>query len=150
MMRRFAGPPVGDGCSWPEAADRPDGVVLYDASMLNFELTLDDGFILVTLEGLVSLDAWDEVLQRVAVALPPKDAPRRLVIDMRSVLGYLGIPERTAVGNMMASRLNLMEKVVILVQTEKITQIVHDEARKNGLDLRLFPHYDQAVAWVTS
>lgn len=117
--------------------------------MMKFELAVGEGHVLVTLEGLVSLEAWDEVLQKISAAMPG-NAPARLVIDMRSVLGYLGVPERTAVGSMMATRLQRMQKVAILVQAEKITNVVHDEARRNGLNLRLFPHNDDAAAWVSS
>jgi len=118
--------------------------------MLTFQLTANDGFDLVRLEGLVSFDAWDAVLRRVSAALAARDGPRRLMVDMQSVLGYLGIPERRAVGAMMATHLGGMQKVAILVQAEKITNVVHDEAHRHGLDLRLFPHHGDAVAWVTS
>jgi hypothetical protein len=124
--------------------------LLYDASMLHFKMTVGVEFILVSLDGLVTLDAWEAVLHRIADALPTRDAPRRLVIDMTSVLGYLGVPERTAVGALMAYHLGGMQRVAIVVQAEKITNIVHNEAQRNGLDLRLFPHYDEAMAWVTS
>jgi hypothetical protein len=118
--------------------------------MLSFNLTAQDGFVMAHLDGLVSLEAWDAVLQALAHALPATAGPARLVIDMRAVLGYLGIPERTAVGALMARHLARMEKVAVLVEAHKITQVVYDEARRNGLDLRLFPEYDDAVAWVTS
>lgn len=118
--------------------------------MLHFKMTVGVEFILVSLEGLVTLDAWEAVLHRISGALPTRDAPRRLVIDMRSVLGYLGVPERTAVGALMAHHLGGMQRVAIVVQAEKITNVVHNEARRNGLDLRLFPHYDEATVWVTS
>jgi hypothetical protein len=117
--------------------------------MLNFKLQVAGGFVLVTLNGLVSLDAWDEVLNQISAALP-EDAPPGLVIDMRSVVGYLGVPERAAVGSMMAKRLDRMQKVAIVVEVRKITNVVHDEARRNGLDLQLFPDYDDSIAWVTS
>jgi hypothetical protein len=118
--------------------------------MLNFNLTAQDGFALAQLDGLVSLDCWEAVLQGLARALPATAAPARLVIDMRSVLGYLGIPERTAVGALMAKHLARMEKVAVVVEAHKITQVVYDEAQRNGLNLRLFPEYDDAVAWVIS
>lgn len=118
--------------------------------MLTFELTASDAFVLVRLEGLVSLEAWDAVLHKIAAVLATRDGPPRLMIDMNSALGYLGVPERRSVGAMMASRLSGMQRVAILVQAEKITNVVHDEAQKHGLDLRLFPHYGDAVAWVTS
>jgi hypothetical protein len=69
---------------------------------------------------------------------------------MQGVLGYLGIPERTAVGALMANHLAGMEKVAVLVQAHKITQVVYDEAQRNGLNLRLFPEYADAVAWVVA
>jgi hypothetical protein len=118
--------------------------------MLNFKLTAQDGFVLAHLDGLVSLDAWNAVLQGLARALPENAAPARLLIDMRAVLGYLGVPERTAVGALMAKHLARMEKVAVLVEAHKITQVVYDEAQRNGLDLRLFPKYEEAVAWVIS
>jgi hypothetical protein len=118
--------------------------------MLNFTLTADDGFVLAHLDGLVSLDAWDAVLQGLARALAATAAPPRLVIDMRAVLGYLGIPERTAVGALMAKHLAGMQKVAILVEAHKITHVVYDEAQRNGLNLHLFPEYGAAVAWVIS
>ena len=118
--------------------------------MLTFEMTDSDGYVLVRLEGLVSLDAWDAVLQRISAVLATRDGPRRLMIDMNSVWGYLGIPERRAVGAMMAERLIGMQKVAVLVQAEKITYVVHDEAHRHGLDLRLFPQHCDAVAWLTT
>jgi hypothetical protein len=70
------------------------------------------------------------------------------VIDMTAVLGYLGIPERRAVGALLAQHLAGIEKVALVVQAHKITDVVSSEARRNGLNLRLFPKYDDAVAWV--
>jgi hypothetical protein len=118
--------------------------------MLTFEITDSEGFVLVRLEGLVSLDAWDAVLHKISAALVARDGPRRLLIDMKPALGYLGIPERRALGAMMAQRLGMMQKVAILVQAEKITNVVHDEAHRLGLDLSLFAESGSAVAWVTS
>lgn len=118
--------------------------------MLNFELKDGDGFALVILHGLVSLDAWDEVLHRISAQLPSGHPARRVVVDMRSALGYLGIPERTAVGSLMARRLGHMQKVAILVEAEKITNVVRDAAHRHGLNLDLFHQYDDATAWVTS
>jgi hypothetical protein len=118
--------------------------------MLNFKLATQDGFALAQLDGLVSLDSWRLVLQGISRALPATAAPARLVIDMRAVLGYLGIPERTAVGALMAEHLAGKEKVAVVVEAHKITQVVYDEAQRHGLNLRLFPAYDDAVAWVNS
>ncbi len=117
--------------------------------MLTFELTCRDGFALAHLNGLVSLDAWRTVLGKLADALAATAAPPRLVIDMTAVLGYLGIPERKAVGVLMAQNFGAMEKVVVVVQAHKITGTVSAEAQRNGLNLQLFPEFDDAVAWVS-
>lgn len=120
----------------------------YHGAMLTFEMTNSDGFVLAHLEGLVSLESWDSVLHGIAAALAARNGPRLLMIDMKSVWGYLGIPERRAVGAMMGERLGSMHKVAILVQAEKITDVVHGEAHRHGLDLKLFPEHGDAVAWL--
>jgi hypothetical protein len=72
------------------------------------------------------------------------------VLDITAVAGYLGVPERRAVGALMARHLGRMQKVAIVVQAHKITDVVYGEAQRNGLDLQLFPEFDDAVAWVCS
>jgi hypothetical protein len=118
--------------------------------MLHFTLITHERFLLAQLDGLVSLDAWGVVLQDLAAALAASSAPKRLVLDITAIAGYLGIPERRAVGALMARHLGQMQKVAVVVQAHKITDVVHGEAQRNGLDLQLFPDYDDAVAWVTS
>lgn len=117
-------------------------------AMLKFELTEGEQFAVARLDGLVSLEAWAAVLQDLAAALRTRAAPPRLVIDMSAVLGYLGVPERQAVGALLASHLAGMQKVAIVVEARKITHVVHDEAQRRGLDLRLFPSRGDAQAWV--
>jgi hypothetical protein len=116
--------------------------------MLKFELVDAQGFSIARLEGLVSLDAWATVLAELRTALGARNAPPRLVIDMNAVLGYLGVPERQAVGGLMARHLAGMQKVAIVVHAAKITNVVHDEAQRNGLNLRLFPRSEDAQAWI--
>ena len=118
--------------------------------MLTFKLTAQSGFTVVHLDGLVFLEAWRAVLESIADELAKGDAPARLVVDMRAVGGYLGIPERTAVGALMAKHFAGTEKVAVVVQAHKITEVVYSEAQRNGLNLRLFPDWDDAVAWVIS
>lgn len=116
--------------------------------MLKFELSEGEQFAVARLEGLVSVPAWAAVLEDLAAALRSRAAPPRLVIDMSAVLGYLGVPERQEVGALMARHLAGMQKVAIVVQAQKITHVVHDEAQRHGLDLRLFPLDEDARAWV--
>jgi hypothetical protein len=118
--------------------------------MLHFKLIAQDRFSLASLDGLVSLDAWGVVLENLATALVASTAPPRLILEITAVTGYLGVPERRAVGALMARHLNQMQKVAIVVQAHKITDVVYSEAQRNGLNLQLFPKYDDAVAWVTA
>lgn len=117
--------------------------------MMNFALTAQEGFALAHLGGLVTLEAWQAVLDKLSAALVATAAPPRLVIDMTAVLGYLGIPERRMVGTLMAQHFSALEKVAIVVQAEKITGVVSGEAQRLGLDLQLFPEHDHAVAWIS-
>lgn len=118
--------------------------------MMNFGLSAQDRFALARLDGLVTLEAWQAVLEKLSAALVAAAAPPRLVIDMTAVLGYLGIPERRMVGTLMAQHFSALEKVAIVVQAQKITGTVSGEAQRLGLDLRLFPDYQDAAAWVTT
>ena len=101
------------------------------------------------IEGLVSSEAWDEVLKKLELAIAGASSDR-LVVDLSGLVGWLGLPERTAVGRLMATRLARMKKVALVIQAEKISGAVESEAQRNGLDLRLFPVYDDAVEWVVS
>lgn len=107
----------------------------------------DDDFILAQLSGLVSLPAWDQVLAELEQALAGA-ASDRLVLDLTGLVGWLGLPERTAVGALLARRFARMKKVALFIEADKITGVVEAEAQRLGLDLRLFPSEAAATAWV--
>lgn len=117
--------------------------------MLQLQVLPQDGFFLAQLSGLVSLEAWEQALRDLEAATSgaPGD---RLVIDLTALVGWLGIPERTAVGACMATRLMRMKKVGLFIQPEKIVGVVQAEARRNGLDLQMFSSYQDAASWVIS
>ena len=108
-----------------------------------------DNFFLARIDGLVSSEAWDVVLKELEVAIAGATSDR-LVVDLNGLVGWLGLPERTAVGGLMAARLARMKKVALVIEAEKISGAVESEAQRNGLNLRLFPAYDDAVDWVVS
>lgn len=117
--------------------------------MLQFRIEPQAGYILVRLAGLVSLPAWQTALGDVEVALAPVPG-NRVVVDLTGLLGYLGVPERQAVGALMAAHFRRMQRVALVVQAEKITDVVRSEAGRRGLELRLFPQLEEAVGWVTA
>ena len=117
--------------------------------MMQFRLTPHDSFVIATLDGLVSLSAWEAVLTAFQHAIEPL-AVQCLVIDMRGVVGWLGTPERAAVGGLMAHCFAPLKRVAVVVQQEKISGIVESEGKRLGLDLRVLSDFDEAVQWVSA
>ena len=121
----------------------------YPGDMLQFQLQPQDDFLLVQLSGLVSPEAWREALRELEQAIRTEPADR-LVVDLGGLVGWLGEPERRAVGALMAVHLARMSKVALVIEARKITGVVEEEAKKNGLALRLFSSYQDAVSWALS
>jgi hypothetical protein len=116
---------------------------------MQYHLFAHDGFWQANIEGLVSVDAWDEMLSQLGTAAVAQQA-QLLVLDLTGLLGYLGVPERQVVGALLAKHLRAMRKVAMFIQKEKIAGVVEAHARANGLDLKIFPTRDEAVAWIVS
>lgn len=102
--------------------------------------------VLARITGLVSIEAWDTVLQEMEAALAVA-ASDRLFVDLSGLVGWLGLPERTAVGTLMSRRLARMRKVALVIEQHKISGAVETEAQSKGLDLRLFSNRDEAARW---
>lgn len=115
--------------------------------MLQFRIYPHDDFFFAHLHGLVSLEAWDKVIEELERAIGGAESDR-MVLDLTGLVGWLGMPERTAVGALMAKRFARMKKVALFIQPHKITGAVETEARRNGLDLRMFPNEEAALRWV--
>jgi hypothetical protein len=117
--------------------------------MLQLHVHPHDDFYLVGFSGLVSVEAWDKVLGELgdAVRAAGKD---RVVVNLMGLVGWLGVPERTNVGALMAKHLAGTKKVAFFIQKEKIVGVVEAEARRLGLDVRILPSYEEAVTWVLS
>lgn len=114
--------------------------------MLQLQFVPQQGYFLAHLSGLVSVESWELGLRNLGATLA--DLPGdRLVVDLIGLVGWLGVPERTQVGALMAAHLGRMKKVALYIQPEKIAGVVQAEARRQGLDLRIFPVYDDAVRW---
>ena len=117
--------------------------------MLQLRVSPRDGFLLAEIGGLVSIEAWEGVLRELGQAgLAARS--HRLVVDLTALVGWLGVPERTEVGALMASHLAPFEKVSLYIQAVKIAGVVEPAARSHGLDLRLFSSWDEAVSWAVA
>jgi hypothetical protein len=117
--------------------------------MLQLRFLAQEKYFLAHLAGLVSIEAWEKGLRDLedAVGAAPGD---RLVVDLTGLVGWLGDHERTQVGGLMAAHLGRMKRVALYIQQEKIAGKVQAEARRKGLDLHIFPSYDDAVRWAVA
>jgi hypothetical protein len=117
--------------------------------MLRFHLLAHDDVLLAHVSGLVSIQAWGALLRELDDSLAGWSRDR-LVLNLTQLVGWLGVPERTEVGALMATHLRSMKKVALFIQREKITHVVRAEAERRGLELRLFSEFDAAISWAAS
>jgi hypothetical protein len=117
--------------------------------MLQFRILPHDDALVAQVGGLVSMTAWEKLLREMEDALGSRQHDR-LVVNLTELVGWLGVSERTKVGELMANHLRGMKKVALFIQPEKITGAVQAEAQRHGLDLRLFSEYDAALRWAVS
>ena len=117
--------------------------------MLQFRILPHDDALVAQVGGLVSMTAWEKLLREMENALGSRQHDR-LVVNLTELVGWLGVSERTKVGELMATHLCGMKKVALYIQREKITGVVQAEAQRNGLDLRLFDEHQAAVSWALS
>jgi hypothetical protein len=117
--------------------------------MLQFDISPQGEVLVAQVTGLVSLPAWEQLLREMAAALSQRRHDR-LVVNLTQLVGWLGVPERTSVGALMATHLRGMKKVALFIQPQKITGVVQTEAQRQGLQLRLFSEYEEALNWAVS
>lgn len=116
---------------------------------MQFRIDPHGDYVQAHISGLVSVEAWDAVLLELEGALAAVTSDR-LLVDLSGLVGWLGLPERTAVGAMMSQRLARMKKVALVIEPQKISGAVEAEAQGKGLDLRLFSSHGDAAGWVVS
>lgn len=76
--------------------------------MLQVSILSQDGPVVIArLAGLVSLEAWDKALRELKAAISGSRSDR-LMVDLGGLVGWLGVPERKAVGALMATHLAQM------------------------------------------
>ena len=114
---------------------------------MQYSLSPQPRYLAARLDGLVSPAAWEEVLRQLEAAIAPTNVDR-LLLDLTAIVGWLGQPERQAVGGLMATRFAKMKKVALVIQAVKITGVVENEAQRRGLNLKIFSDMQEAERWV--
>jgi hypothetical protein len=73
---------------------------------------------------------------------------RRLLINLMDVVGTFGHDEQKVIGLLAYRYLSHLEKVASLVPQEKITRVSEGAARAQGMELRVFTAFADAVQWL--
>ncbi len=116
---------------------------------MQFEIeSPEEGFLLLRLTGLVSIEAWEHALHDIGKLTRPMPQDH-LLINLTGLVGWLGVPERTKIGALAATHLAHMKKVAFVIQPEKISGVTEAQANKTGLALRVLSSHDAAVGWLT-
>ncbi len=73
---------------------------------------------------------------------------RRLLVNLRDVVGTMGPQEHALIGKLAVRHLAHLERVASLVAEDKITRVSEGVARAQGMQLRVFTQLTEAVAWL--
>lgn len=114
---------------------------------MEFEITRDAGIATASVSGLAMLEGWEEMLPRLGEQTA---GDRRLLIVIAGLVGFLGNPERRKIGELAATHLNHLQRIAMLVPPEKKTGVTEKEARRLGLDFRVFSQRGEAMEWLQS
>jgi predicted component of type VI protein secretion system len=75
---------------------------------------------------------------------------RRLLINLMDVVGTFGHDEQKVIGLLAYRHLSHLNKVASLVPEEKITRVSENVAREQGMELRVFTVFSEAVKWLST
>ena len=106
-------------------------------------------FLLTTVRGPATLADFFNVIERTAEAVR-RGHQRRVLIDLRETTQNLKFTEHLQLGARVAERLAFVDKVATIVPAASKTGSSEKAAQKNGLDLRTFTHFKDALEWLVS
>lgn len=116
---------------------------------LHFQTLLKPHFTEVTIIGEAAMDAYDELIGRVAQTSRARN-DRRMLVDLRAVHGALAFTEQFRLGQIVASELRHLQKLASVVPPERITRTSEKVASSLGMQLRVFTDMDDAAQWLLS
>lgn len=99
--------------------------------------------------ALAFLENTEPVLRELA-ALTRRYGTRRLLVNLLDVVGTFGPQEQQAIGLLAHRYLAHLDKLASLVPPDKLTRVSETAARAQGLELRVFTQFTDAVEWLTT
>jgi hypothetical protein len=119
------------------------------SKMTSFKLTYRHGpkMALAEVSALAFLESAEPVLRDIA-ARTRANGDRRLLVNLLDVVGTFGPQEQQAIGQLAARYLSHLERVASLVPQDKITRVSEAAAQAQGMQLRVFTNFTDAVAWL--
>jgi hypothetical protein len=106
-------------------------------------------FAVAEVTALAFAESVEPVLQQLAERTR-QHGDRRLLINLLDVVGTFGHDEQKVIGLLAYRYLSHLDKVASLVPPEKITRVSEGAARAQGMELRVFTAFGDAVQWLSS
>ena len=117
--------------------------------MTTLHLTHGPAYAVAEVSALAFLESAEPLLRDIAEQTR-SHGDRRLLINLMDVVGTLGPQEQHAIGLLAHRYLPHLEKVASLVPAEKLTRVSEAAARAQGMELRVFTTFSEAVDWLVA
>lgn len=116
---------------------------------MSYKLTYKHGpkMALAEISALAFVENAEPLLVEIA-ARTREHGDSRLLVNLLDVVGTFGPQEHQAIGYLAVQYLGHLEKVASLVPEDKITRISEAAARAQGMQLRVFTNFTDAVSWL--
>ena len=109
--------------------------------------TRGPAFAVVEITSLAFLENAEPALQQIA-RHTREHGDRRLLINLVDVVGTFGPEQQHAIGLLACRYLSHLDKVASLVAPDKLTRVSENAARAQGMALRVFTTFTDAVDWL--
>ena len=117
--------------------------------MTTLHLTHGPVYAVAEISALAFLESAEPLLRSIAEQTRRR-GDRRLLINLMDVVGTFGPQEQRTIGLLVFQHLSHLEKVASLVPPEKITRVSEQAARAEGMDLRVFTVFTEAIDWLVA
>jgi hypothetical protein len=115
----------------------------------SLHLTHGSAYAVAELTALAFVESAEPVLRGIREKTR-KHGDRRLLINLLDVVGTFGPDEQHRIGLLAFQYLSHLEKVASLVPADKLTRVSEAAARAQGMELRVFTNFGDAVDWLMS
>ena len=115
----------------------------------SLHLTHGPAYAVAEITALAFLESAEPILRDIAQQTR-MHGDRRLLINLMDVVGTFGADEQQRIGLLAFQYLSHLEKVASLVPPEKLTRVSEAAARAQGMELRVFTRFGEALDWLVA